>query len=65
MTQENGSKSYGVCVITYDKPDPTISSQLESMINEWRTNYVVSILFLGMFFDWLLIVLTIEDGKRF
>ncbi|KAI8846347.1 AEX-3 domain-containing protein [Chytridium lagenaria] len=36
ITEESGSKNYGVCVTIYEKLHPNLFSQLEAAIEDWR-----------------------------
>ncbi|KAJ3219078.1 hypothetical protein HDU67_002734 [Dinochytrium kinnereticum] len=38
ITEENGAKSYGVCVTIYEKLHPNLHSQLETAVEEWRND---------------------------
>ncbi|KAJ3112463.1 DENN domain-containing protein 4C [Phlyctochytrium bullatum] len=36
ITEEDGSKNYGVCVTIYEKLHPRLNAQMEAAIEEWR-----------------------------
>ncbi|KAJ8331147.1 hypothetical protein QVD99_005806 [Batrachochytrium dendrobatidis] len=38
ITEENGAKCYGTCIIIYEKPSEEIRVQLQSLISEWEEN---------------------------
>ncbi|KAJ1344288.1 hypothetical protein BSLG_001428 [Batrachochytrium salamandrivorans] len=38
ITEENGEKCYGTCIIIYEKPAIELRTQLEELISIWRNN---------------------------
>ncbi|KAI8800345.1 hypothetical protein BJ742DRAFT_86266 [Cladochytrium replicatum] len=41
VTEENGNRAYGMCVVMYDRPSPAQASEIDEMFLEWRTKALV------------------------